>query len=208
MRIVITTDSGTRKNARKQVESNELGYAFASLVLVAAITIPDISNWVQSQKLVVAVQNLVQIPIAGNTSKKVSAVRFLFPTLKGTPVTSEFGWRQHPITGERKLHTGIDFGAQFGTPIYAVAGGKVEFSGEKGGYGNAVIIEHNDNLSTLYGHVSKLYVNEGASVAPGQLIALVGSTGFSTGPHLHFEVRINDKPVNPRPYLQQYLAKR
>mgnify|MGYP002779679074 CR=1 FL=1 len=208
MRIVITTDGGTRKNAHKQVEKSEFGYAFASLILIAAIIIPGISNWVQSQPLVVALQDLVQIPIAGNVSKKVSTLRFVFPTLKGILVTSEFGWRLHPITGERKLHTGIDFGAQFGTPIYAVAGGKVEFSGEKGGYGNAVIIEHNDNLSTLYAHVSKLYVNEGASVAPGQLIALVGSTGFSTGPHLHFEVRINDKPVNPRPYLQQYLAKR
>ena len=121
---------------------------------------------------------------------------------------SRLSCNRFAITGERKLHTGIDFGAQFGTPIYAVAGGKVEFSGEKGGYGNAVIIGHNDNLSTLYGHASQLYVNEGASVAPGQLIALVGSTGFSTGPHLHFEMRINDKPVNPRPYLQQYLAKR
>ena len=208
MRIVITTDGGTRKNARKQVEKSELGYVIASLVLISAITIPNISNWVQSQQPIVALQNLVQTLVAGNTSNKASTVEFVFPTLKGTPVTSEFGWRLHPITGERKLHTGIDFGAQFGTPIYAVAGGKVEFLGEKGGYGNAVIIEHNDNLSTLYGHASKLYVNEGASVAPGQLIALVESTGFSTGPHLHFEVRINDKPVNPRPYLQQYLAKR
>lgn len=82
------------------------------------------------------------------------------------------------------------------------------FAGNKGGYGNAVVIKHNEKLSTLYGHGSKLYVQQGDSVVRGQTIAAVGSTGFSTGPHLHFEVRVDDVVQNPRPYLREYLANR
>lgn len=82
------------------------------------------------------------------------------------------------------------------------------FAGNKGGYGNAVVIKHKEKLSTLYGHGSKLYVQQGDSVVRGQTIAAVGSTGFSTGPHLHFEVRVDDVVQNPRPYLREYLANR
>jgi murein DD-endopeptidase MepM/ murein hydrolase activator NlpD len=112
-------------------------------------------------------------------------------------VTSGFGYRNHPILKRRRLHAGIDYGAPTGTPIRAAGSGVVIYAGYRGGYGNTLIIDHGNGVSTLYGHCSKLYVSEGASVRQGQTVAAVGSTGLSTGPHLHFEVRINGKPVNP-----------
>jgi murein DD-endopeptidase MepM/ murein hydrolase activator NlpD len=116
-------------------------------------------------------------------------------------ITSGFGWRMHPILGYQRFHSGIDFGADYGTVIHAADRGTVIFAGWYGGYGNAVIIDHGNNLTTLYGHTSELYVSEGQVVQRGQAIAAVGSTGLSTGPHLHFEVRNNGEPVNPIAYL-------
>ena len=108
------------------------------------------------------------------------------------PITSNFGWRQHPILGTGRFHSGTDFGAEHGSPINAADSGTVYFCGlVNGGYGNAVIIDHGNGLTTLYGHASELYVVEGQGVQQGQAIAAVGSTGLSTGPHLHFEVRKN-----------------
>ncbi|BAZ40347.1 peptidase M23B [Calothrix sp. NIES-4101] len=200
------TSIGARKFERNSIDRNWY-YAFATLLLTIAIAHPQISSWIESQPLVKSLQNLIG---EGNTSitNDRSTSQIAFPTVKNTPVTSGFGWRIHPITGERRFHTGIDFGAAMGTPIYAISNGKVEFAGKRGGYGNAVIVNHGGGKSTLYGHASKLYVQEGQQVRRGQAIAAVGSTGMSTAPHLHFEVRVNDKPINPRPYLQQYLAGR
>lgn len=117
-------------------------------------------------------------------------------------LTSYFGYRVHPIFGTRKLHAGIDVGAASGTPIYAAADGIVIESGWTGGYGKAVIIDHGGGIATLYGHSSQLYVAPGQSVRRGQLIAAIGTTGFSTGPHLHFEVRLNGTPVDPLAYIR------
>ena len=118
-------------------------------------------------------------------------------------VSSGFGWRNDPLKGYRGHHEGIDIASPFGTPIKAMANGVVSFSGEKGGYGFAVDVNHGNGTTTRYGHASALLVKVGDRVQKGQPIALVGSTGLSTGPHLHFEVRHNDRTVNPAPYLQQ-----
>ena len=116
-------------------------------------------------------------------------------------ITSPFGWRVHPIFGTQRLHTGIDIGADYGDAIRAADGGVVIHADWMSGYGNAVIIDHGNGISTLYAHNSQLLVDEGQTVAKGQTVARCGSTGYSTGPHLHFEVRQNGSPVNPLNYL-------
>jgi len=125
--------------------------------------------------------------------------QLMYPTIG--PVTSNFGWRTHPILGTERFHAGIDFGADYGSLIYASAEGRVIYADWYGGYGNAVIIDHGNGMTTLYAHCSELYVKDGDVVAKGQPIATVGSTGFSTGPHLHFELRANGEPIDPSAYL-------
>jgi murein DD-endopeptidase MepM/ murein hydrolase activator NlpD len=121
------------------------------------------------------------------------------------PVSSHFGTRHDPFTGRLARHTGLDIPAPHGTPILASGGGRVVSAGYKGAYGRTVVIDHGDGLSTLYGHASKLLVRAGDVVMPQQKIALVGSTGRSTGPHLHFEVIRNGRRVEPRQYLAHVL---
>lgn len=116
-------------------------------------------------------------------------------------VTSPFGMRMHPVLGYRRMHTGVDFGGGAGRTIHAAQSGTVIMAGWMGGYGNTVVISHGGGVSTLYAHCSKLYVNNGESVSAGQPVAAVGSTGLSTGPHLHFEVRVNGNPQNPMNWL-------
>jgi murein DD-endopeptidase MepM/ murein hydrolase activator NlpD len=117
------------------------------------------------------------------------------------PITSEFGWRIHPVLGTERFHSGMDFGADYGAPITAAGPGIVIMADWYGGYGNAVILDHGNGITTLYGHGSELLVQAGQAVTLGQPIATVGSTGLSTGPHLHFEVRQDGDPVDPRNYL-------
>ena len=105
--------------------------------------------------------------------------------------------RRHPILGYRRMHAGIDFKASYGTPIYAVTDGVVQFAGRHGGHGNYVKLSHGGGLGTGYGHMSRIAVRSGQSVRRGQVIGYVGSTGLSTGPHLHYEMYRNGKTVNP-----------
>ena len=113
------------------------------------------------------------------------------------PITSPFGYRIHPITGSSRFHSGLDFGVGYGVPIQAADNGVVIEAGWVGGYGNTVIIDHGAGWTTLYGHASSLNVSNGQTVRQGQTVSFVGSTGFSTGPHLHFEVRYQGNPVDP-----------
>jgi murein DD-endopeptidase MepM/ murein hydrolase activator NlpD len=125
---------------------------------------------------------------------------FSIPT-PGVPITSPFGPRLDPLTGIMGFHPGVDFGAPFGAPIGAAADGTVVWAGPNGGYGNCTIIDHGHSMATLYAHQSNILVHVGDQVTRGQVIGQVGSTGYSTGPHLHFEVRVNGTPVDPVPYL-------
>ncbi len=115
----------------------------------------------------------------------------------GARLTSGFGKRRHPVLGYTKMHRGVDFGAPSGTPIYAAGDGTVETAGRNGGYGNYIRIRHNGTYKTAYAHLSRIKVKQGSRVRQGQIIGLVGSTGRSTGPHLHYEVLQNNKQTNP-----------
>jgi murein DD-endopeptidase MepM/ murein hydrolase activator NlpD len=116
-------------------------------------------------------------------------------------VTSPYGYRIHPIFGYSRLHTGVDIGAGYGAPVIASADGVVAYVGAMSGYGNVVVIDHGGGMATTYNHLSSFAVSSGESVRRGETIAAVGCTGWCTGPHLHFEVRLNGSPVDPMPYL-------
>ena len=134
-----------------------------------------------------------QASSAGGPDATPSSAGLIWPASGG--VTSPFGWRWG------RMHEGIDIGAGYGTPIHAAASGTIIYCGWEGGYGNLVVIDHGGNLATAYGHQSSIAVACGQQVSQGQVIGYVGSTGHSTGPHLHFEVRINGSPVDPLGYL-------
>ncbi|MEC4815840.1 MAG: peptidoglycan DD-metalloendopeptidase family protein [Scytonema sp. PMC 1069.18] len=152
------------------------------------------------QKL--AQERATQAALAKTNSKRI-LIRgtgiFVYPSDGST--SSPFGWRVHPVLGYRRFHAGLDFAASYGSTIRAADSGTVIFAGWYGGYGKAVIISHGKSITTLYGHSSELYVSEGQTVQRGQPIAAVGSTGLSTGPHLHFEVRRDGTPVDPANFL-------
>lgn len=144
-------------------------------------------------------QSLPALSVRGTTGQLLYHLhwggQFMMP-VTGT-ITSPFGYRYHPILHIYRLHTGVDIGAPIGTPVHAAAPGVIIHAGWLGGYGNAIIIDHGDGLATLYGHLSKIDVAVGQPLAQGQEIGLVGTTGLSTGPHLHFEVRKYGTPVPP-----------
>jgi murein DD-endopeptidase MepM/ murein hydrolase activator NlpD len=133
------------------------------------------------------------------TLSRGSTAQFIWP-LQGT-VVSSFGWRQHPVLDMRHHHDGIDLDVPEGTTVYASAGGEVYFYGEQPGYGNVLILEHAGGFYTLYGHLKSSLANKGQYVEKGQRVAISGNTGISSGPHLHFELRNGEFPVDPVSFL-------
>ncbi len=133
-----------------------------------------------------------------------SNLEFIWPVIGR--ISSPYGWRIHPIRGKREFHTGIDIAVSMGSPVYATEDGVVVFSGYSEGYGKLVIIQHRRNKSSYYAHNLELKVKRGDTVKRGKIIALSGNSGLSTGPHLHFEIRHNNKSEDPMKYLnQKYL---
>jgi murein DD-endopeptidase MepM/ murein hydrolase activator NlpD len=116
-------------------------------------------------------------------------------------VTSGFAWRTSPFTGKREFHKGLDISAPRGTPVYAPARASVTFAGRDGSYGLSIRLKHNASLSTRFAHLNRIAIKSGQEVTRGELIGYVGNTGRSTGPHLHYEVRLNGVPVNPKRYI-------
>jgi murein DD-endopeptidase MepM/ murein hydrolase activator NlpD len=121
------------------------------------------------------------------------------------PITSSFGEREDPFNGEGTFHSGVDISAGFGDPVRAAADGIVEYASVASGYGREILISHGNGIETLYGHLSGFAVTGGQQVTRGQVIGYVGMSGRSTGPHLHYEVRIHNTPVNPHRYLQETM---
>jgi uroporphyrinogen decarboxylase len=161
-----------------------------------------------SRELEKKIQELIRQQEAKNKSSQYTGGQFAWPAPgydKNYNITSPFGWRMHPILKVRKFHSGIDIsGYRIGDnkPAVAAADGVVIFAQSYGGYGNTVIIDHGSNITTLYAHNAKLLVSEGDTVKKGQKISIIGTTGLSTGHHLHFEVRVNGEPVDPMPYFK------
>ena len=123
---------------------------------------------------------------------------FLRIPVKFGKMTSRYSIRRfHPVSKRYKAHTGIDYGAPTGTPIFATANGRVTFAGWKGGYGKLIIVKHPNGYQTYYGHCSRLLKRRGQLVEQGEVVARVGQTGVATGPHVHYEVRVNGTPMNP-----------
>lgn len=145
------------------------------------------------------IQKLVAERAARGIVVKGGTGKFIWP-LQGR-ITSRYGNRRSPFSRRMQFHTGLDIANSYGTPIKAADGGEVIFSGWWGGYGKAVIIDHGKGFSTVYAHMSRIYVQKDQQVDKGQVIGLVGSTGYSTGPHLHFEVRRNGATQDPEKWL-------
>lgn len=139
--------------------------------------------------------------VSGGSNTSFVGGAFCLPAPSYTRISSYYGYRIHPITGTKKMHTGVDFAAPSGSKCVAANSGTVIYSGWYSGYGNTVIIDHGGGISTLYAHNSALLVSKGQKVSKGQQIAKIGSTGNSTGPHCHFEVRVNGRHTNPMSYL-------
>jgi len=145
-----------------------------------------IEDQIRRSEHTVVGQKMLRLPFRGG---------FMFPV--GGRTSCPFGYRHHPITGRYSLHTGVDISCRTGTPVHAAAAGIVSRAGYNRAYGYMVIIQHNGGYSTLYGHNSRLLVNEGDQVRQGQVIARSGSTGWSTGPHVHYQLMKNGNPINP-----------
>ncbi|MCO1601557.1 murein hydrolase activator EnvC family protein [Desulfosporosinus nitroreducens] len=143
----------------------------------------------------------LQATQAGKGSPSGNGTISTWPVPGYYEITSPFGWRTHPITKKRSMHTGTDVGAPTGTKLHAAGAGVVIMAGWNTAYGNMTIIDHGSGISTLYGHQSRLDVSEGQSVEANQVIGAVGSTGWSTGAHLHFEVRVGGNPTDPLQYF-------
>ena len=195
---VLVTDAQAKKAKVEDKESEQ------QVLLDQAIYDRDTSERMYEEIMAASqeVANMIrrsQMSSAGYSGAPAGAGGMIWP-ISG-PITSEFGWRTHPIFGTARFHSGLDIGGDYGMPIYATASGTVIYAGWISGYGNAVIIDHGGGVTTLYGHNDSLNVSEGENVAQGQVIAMCGSTGNSTGPHCHFEVRENGEPVSPYGYL-------
>jgi murein DD-endopeptidase MepM/ murein hydrolase activator NlpD len=194
-----------RRRVGKGVQAVRVGQVDANTTRMVVELSPDVT--VTSQQLKLRSRQpgkwTMQLPqnIAAIDLNSIS--NFTLP-ITGAIISSGFGWRIHPVTGEKKLHKGVDFAAPTGTPIFASADGVVTDAGwTDGGYGNIVELRHSDGSVTLYAHTNKVYVSKGQLVNRGQAIAEVGTTGRSTGPHLHFEVQPDGKTaVDPMDYLQ------
>ncbi len=139
---------------------------------------------------------------SSSTSEYLGSGQFCWPAPSYTRISSPYGYRLHPIYQTQKFHSGVDLAAPGGSNILAAENGKVISAGWNGGYGNCLVVDHGGGISTLYAHASKLCVSKGDYVTKGQVIAKVGTTGNSTGNHLHFEVLINGKTTNPMSYIQ------
>jgi murein DD-endopeptidase MepM/ murein hydrolase activator NlpD len=210
-RMQLQQEEQAQEEARSQLDS--LDNERQNLVQLAAVRRRSVADEVAQIENLSAAEEAALEALIVQREREIAAARraagivgdsgasglFSWP-VTGT-ITSPFGWRSNPFGGSPEFHPGLDIAAPTGTTVTAAAGGTVIMAQWYGGYGNYVLIDHGGGYSTGYGHLSAIYVSNGQSVTRGQAIGAVGSTGQSTGPHLHFEVRIAGKPVDPAPRI-------
>lgn len=158
------------------------------------------------QKQIAEIETEIRLLSIANVGSEYVGGSMAWPVPGYTRITSQFGMRTHPITGVYKLHTGVDLGAPYGAKFIAANDGIVTYAGTNKAYGNMVIIDHGGGVTTLYAHGSKILVNVGDKIFQGTPVLEVGSTGYSTGPHAHFEVRINGEYVQPLDFITSYSS--
>lgn len=194
----VATESVTAANS---IEINVPAPKTQRIEVQAVARLPIVS----ASKVVPTVPPIPSVRPTGRTGSSPSATpiafvnngtgesnpELIYPLSSPAPTTSSFGWRTHPITGSRRFHSGVDIGAPMGAPVVAAGSGIIISAGWNGGYGKAIVIQHNGSQQTLYGHLSEVFVEAGQRIEQGTVIGRVGSTGNSTGPHLHFEARVS-----------------
>lgn len=201
--VSLTTLAGLTEGPMKKVGGGKGGPGKVrySLPVIPLESIGELNNSLsQMQKealeLEQGLEEIKGILEDDEAKAKLAATPFILP-VSGGRVTSGFGYRRCPFTRRREFHEGIDIAVNVGTPIRAPADGKVTYTGWKSGYGRTLKIDHGYGYKTVYGHNSRIKVKKGQEVKRGDIIALVGNTGRSTGPHLHYEIRVNNKAINP-----------
>lgn len=203
---VLLADLDTKRDQQAEevarvdsLRAEAVAVADAASVLVASIS-ADIARFEQHKEGLEADAAALEAELAARVSAGEQPSSGLMRPVPGA-VSSPFGYRIHPIFGTRRLHTGWDLSAGAGDPIVAAASGVVVSAGGRGGYGNAVVIDHGGGLATLYAHQSSMAVSAGQQVEKGQVVGYVGCTGYCTGAHLHFETRVGGRPVDPAGYV-------
>lgn len=192
----ITKIQSEVKRTRQQVV-NELTNRKQLLSKVQAEKAEYVRRMQQLERESRSISALLKSRQAGQVYKSASGL--VWPTTG--PVVSGYGWRTHPIFGDRRLHAGIDISAPSGREVVSSLAGKVVFAGTQSGYGSTVVVDHGNAFATLYAHLSSISVSSGQSVGKGARVGAVGCTGYCTGPHLHFETRVNGDPVDPMQYF-------
>ena len=189
-------------NLENDLENRQAEYdAIMAAEDAANATIDKLVAELEAQRAAEAAAAAAAAGGSGGGGSANASGSFLWPVASYVYVSSRFGLRVHPITGEKKSHTGIDIASNQGTAVYASDGGSVTLAGWNGGYGNCIMIDHGNGYVTLYGHLSSISVSVGQTVSQGATIGAVGSTGNSTGPHLHFEVLKNGTRIDPEQFF-------
>lgn len=199
-------ESQAEARAIAQSKQGELEVKLAEKDALAKSLEKDIEKYKQVYEEARRQEEALKKQISGSlstssNSKYTGNGQFCWPAPSYTRISSPYGWRLHPIYKTNKYHSGVDLAAPGGSNILAAESGTVKFAGWNGGYGNCLIIDHGGGITTLYGHASKLCVSKGQYVSKGEVVAKVGTTGNSTGNHLHFEVLINGKTTDPMAYI-------
>lgn len=204
---LLQEQQATQKSVYAELEKDEA--AIKENIAVMQATSAEIGNQIVALQEQAAAQQAAQQQAAGGAPVAPSAGNIqnsaagsgVWPAPASRTITSTYGGRAYPIDGSYNFHLGLDIGAGYGTPVVAYQGGTVIIATYHWSYGNYVVVDHGNGFSTLYAHMSALNVSAGTKVSAGQQVGAIGSTGSSTGPHLHFEARINGSTVDPAPYL-------